>query len=381
MLLSERKGNLKGQQMNNFIRIYVFSTILALFAQSANSGGWEASTIDTSFLYNQGNYAEIGSAQITYDITANIQGQTDQKKMAKNQTRTAIAAKFYYGGFDIGLSSYMSGAIQLDGRAAHATSAVPSADVTLNSLALLSRYKLNNNMSLLGGINRYAIAGTGTVTTLGGHYEVTGDQIVPIVGLAYEMNEIGMRVDLVIEPNTDINNFSAKTSANSSTATAAVTGESMKIPQTTTLNFQSGVSSNTLVYGTIRQGSWTDAQISIPVSAANSSAAITSSFSNKTSYSIGVAQRFSDQLSSTLSYKTEAGSGNTSSDFFTLSNGSNTYSLGVRYTMGNATLSAGYSYTTLGDVTITGTGALTGATATYANNTITAFGAKLGVTF
>ena len=375
--------------MNKFISTYVFTAILAIFAQSANSGGWEASTLDTSFIYNPGNYAEIGSAQITYDITANIQGQTDQKKMAKNQTRTAIAAKFKYGGFDVGLSSYMAGAIQLAGQDAHATgcpgtptncSGVPSADVTLNSLTLLSRYKLNNNMSLLGGINRYAIAGTGTVTTLGGHYEVTGDQIVPIVGLAYEIEEIAMRVDLVIEPNTDINNFSAKTSANSSTATAAVTGESMKIPQTTTLNFQSGVSSNTLVYGTIRQGSWTDAQIAIPA-VAGTSAEITSSFSNKTSYSIGVAQRFSDQLSSTLSYKTEAGSGSSSADFFTLSNGSNTYSLGVRYTMGNATLSAGYSYTTLGDVTITGTGASTGLTATYANNTISAFGAKLGITF
>ena len=139
--------------MNKFISTYVFTAILAIFAQSANSGGWEASTLDTSFIYNPGNYAEIGSAQITYDITANIQGQTDQKKMAKNQTRTAIAAKFKYGGFDVGLSSYMAGAIQLAGQAAHATgcpatptncSGVPSADVTLNSLTLLSRYKLNN---------------------------------------------------------------------------------------------------------------------------------------------------------------------------------------------------------------------------------------------
>ena len=60
--------------MNKFISTYVFTAILAIFAQSANSGGWEASTLDTSFIYNPGNYAEIGSAQITYDITANIQG-------------------------------------------------------------------------------------------------------------------------------------------------------------------------------------------------------------------------------------------------------------------------------------------------------------------
>ena len=370
--------------MNKIIRVYVFSILIMLFAQSANSGGWEASTADTSFLYNQGNYAEIGSAQITYDITANIQGQTDQKKMAKNQTRTAIAAKFQYGGFDFGIASYMSGAIQLDGQAAHATgcpgnpancSAVPSADVTLNSLALLSRYKFNNNISLIGGINRYAIAGTGTVTSLTGHYEVTGDQIVPIVGLAYEISDIAMRLELVIEPNTNISNFTAKTSANSSTATAAVTGESMKIPQTTTLNFQSGVASNTLIYGTIRQGSWTDAQISIP--AGNAAAAITSAFSNKTSYSVGVAQKFSEQFSTTFSYKTEAGSGSTSTDFFTLSDGSQTYSVGARYAMGNMMLSAGYSYTVLGDVTVSAGG----ASATYANNTVSAFGAKIGITF
>ena len=67
--------------MDKIFRAYVFSIIIMLFAQSANAGGWEASTADTSFLYNQGNYAEIGSAQITYDVTANIQGQTDQKKI------------------------------------------------------------------------------------------------------------------------------------------------------------------------------------------------------------------------------------------------------------------------------------------------------------
>ena len=40
-------------------------------------------------------------------------------------------------------------------------------------------------------------------------------------------------------------------------------------------------------------------------------------------------------------------------------------------------LSAGYSYTVLGDVTVSAGG----ASATYANNTISAFGAKVGITF
>ena len=45
--------------------------VLGLFAATpAFSGGWEASRIDTSMMYQSGSYAEVGTSSISYDIKA-----------------------------------------------------------------------------------------------------------------------------------------------------------------------------------------------------------------------------------------------------------------------------------------------------------------------
>lgn len=218
-------------------------------------------------MYNEGGYVELSTAPITSNVEANIQGQTAKHKMAKDQTRSSFAIKMEYGDFDFGLVSYMSGAIQLDGQSAHAAgcnpataaialcSAVPSADVKMNSLAVLGRYKFSDALSVMAGANRYSIGSGASVTTLTGYYEVSGDQIVPTYGAAYEMSDIALRIELIAQPQTNISNFTAKSSLASSIATTAVSGESMKIPQTMTLNFQSGIAEDTLVFGSVRQAS------------------------------------------------------------------------------------------------------------------------------
>ena len=72
--------------------------------------------------------------------------------MAKDQSRTAFAVKMGLGNFDLGLTRYHSGAIQLDGQGgnlegcdpttAAIAGGVPSADVTIYSTALLARYSV-----------------------------------------------------------------------------------------------------------------------------------------------------------------------------------------------------------------------------------------------
>ena len=147
--------------------------IIGLFAATpAFSGGWEASRLDTSMMYNDGGHAEVGTSSITYDINGTTQAAATHK-MAKNQTRTTIGFKTQLGNFDIGLSNYMSGAIQLDGQATTAQpnctavqkallnfgqcSVVPSADVEAKSLALMGRYRINENMSAFAGLNKYSV--------------------------------------------------------------------------------------------------------------------------------------------------------------------------------------------------------------------------------
>ena len=367
-----------------------------LLASPAFSGGWEASRLDTSFMYQEGSYAEVGTSSISYDIKATTQATAGTThKMAKDQTRTSLGFKMEYGDFDVGLTNYKSGAIQLDGMAtaAHKSGAtcptagagilqcslVPSGDVDMNSLALLGRYKLNENISFLGGINRYEVS-NGTVQTLSGYYEgVSGDEMVPMAGAAYENKEIALRVELLVQLETDMS-LTAKTSAAKGLATTAASNSKLVVPQSMTLNFQSGVAEDTLMFGSIHKVDWDTAQITIPEN--NSAKAINTAFASRTAYSVGIGRKINDSISVLGSYSTEDGGGATSADPFTLTDGSQTLGLGVRYTRDNMTVSGGYSYTKVGDVKVTSAAAPgVNLTADYKNNEVSGIGLKIGFSF
>ena len=379
--------------------------MIGLFAATpVFSGGWEASRLDTSMMYNDGGYAEVGTSSISYDITGFTQAPAlITHKMAKDQTRTAIGFKTQLGDFDIGLSNYLSGAIQLDGQATAAQpnctavqkallnfgqcSVVPSADVEAKSLALMGRYRINENMSVLGGVNRYSVSG-GTVTTVAAHYAVSGDEIAPVVGAAYENKEIALRVELLVQAETDMA-LTAGSSVAAAVPTVNIANSKMVIPQTMTLNFQSGIAEDTLLFGSIHKADWDTAQITIPgtnvgvnpVTGALDTTVlpVSSAFTTKTAYSVGVGRKINESFSALGSYSTEAGGGALSADAFTLTDGSQTLGLGVRYTKDNITVTGGYSYTKVGDVTVTVS--TTGQTATYANNEVTGLGLKIGFAF
>ena len=351
----------------------------------AFSGGWEADRLDTSMMYNDGGYAEVSTKSISYGVYATTQAGT-KHKMAKDQDRTSFSFKTQYGNFDIGLSSYNSGAIQLDGQATAAgTSLVPSADVTARSLALLGKYRINENMSAFAGLNRYEVE-TSTVKTIAANYEVSGDEIAPVVGVAYEMKDIALRVEGIFQAETEMS-LTATSAAllfiAGGGSMAAVPGSStLVIPQTMTLNFQSGIAEDTLLFGSIHRAEWDDAQISIPANAGTSAPTVGSSFSTKTAYSIGLGRKISDDLSLIGSYSTEDGGGSTSGDPFTLTDGYQTLGFAARYTRDNMTFTAGYGYTKVGDVLVTyavpGVGTLT---ADYKDNDISAIGLKVGFSF
>ena len=375
----------------------------AMLASPAISGGWEAGRLDSSFMYQEGSYAEAGSSSIDYDINGTTQANKTHK-MAKNQTRTNLAFKMEYGNFDIGLTRYMSGAIQLDGQNTAAKvdppgcnplvataaasvaqagycSIVPSADVTAHSMALLGKYSINDNISVLGGLNRYDLE-TSTVTTVAGYYVVSGDEMAPVAGAAYENKEIALRVELMVQAETDMTLSAASSlSPLDPNAPSSISGASLVIPQTMTLSFQSGIAEDTLLFGSVHKADWKTAQIVIPANTTHASGAVTntgSDFANRTAYSVGIGRKLNDSLSVLGSYATEGGSGSTSTDPFTLTNGSQTLALGARYTYENMTISGGYSYTKVGDVTMTHS---TGLSSTYTDNKVTGLGLKIGFNF
>ena len=379
---------------------------IGLLSSPAFSGGWETGRLDTSFMYEEGGFGQFGVLSVNYDVGAVIQHPSANKHtMAKNQNRSSFAVKMGLGNFDLGLTRYHSGAIQLDGQGGNldgcnpATAAialcsvVPSADVTIYSTAYLARYSINENISVFGGLNQFAL-GDATVTTIAGHYKVDAKtENVTTFGAAYELPTIALRVEAVFQEETKTS-LSASSSLSPLLPTTPISGASYTVPETMTLNFQSGIAEDTLLFGSIHQQNWDTAQIVIPSNPAGINpvtfaadapvSAVGSSFSNKTAYSIGVGRKLSDKLSVSLSYSREDGSGPTTDDPFTLSDGSQGITVGARYTMDNMSLSAGYNYTTAGDVNViheVAPGVPSGLTANYSDNTTSAIGFRVAFSF
>jgi long-subunit fatty acid transport protein len=376
--------------------LYIVAALMS--ATSVNAGGWEASRLDTSFMYQEGNYAEASYASIGYDITSSaFNGASNSSvKAAKDQNRAAASFKTSYGGFDIGLTRFNSGTIQMSGGAGTfgtGGTMVPDADAPLNTMTLMGKYGISDNLDLLFGLNRNVLASS-VVTTIMGRYDIKSSSSTgALAGFAYSKPEIALRVELLVQPKSEITADTAYTASalgkapllESLGGSVGGTGygasdvasfnSTLSRPDTVTLNFQSGVAKDTLVYGSVHKTDWKTAQVTVPTGYVFS--AVASDFSNTTAYSIGVARKISDSLALTTSFNKEAGSGNTGTSLFTMSNGNAGVSAGARYTVDNMTISGGYNYTKVGDVTITSGG----NTAVYTGNKVSALALKVGFSF
>jgi len=347
--------------------------VLALSATSAHSGGWETGRLDSGVLYQDGNYVESSFGSLNYSINGTTQASVTHG-MAKDQNRMSVSGKLAIGDFDIGLTSFSSGAIQMDGQNPAAglpaaglagSSVVPSADVKVYTQALMVRYKLNDNFSVIGGARQVNLKAS-SVKTIAATYNVDATKKTgALYGLAYERPDIALRLEVLRSERLSM----------PLTGGATVASGTLVVPEATTVNFQTGIAKDTLLMASAHKVSWGTGQIT--VLGAGGAPNIGSAFSDTTSYSLGLGRKLSEATSASLTYSWEKGAGATSTSPFTMSNGSQTLSAGVSHKIGAMTISAGLSYTKAGDVTVNASG----LSATYTGNNVKAFGVKIGYSF
>ena len=346
---------------------------LALSTTAAHSGGWETGKLDTSFLYEDGNYVELSYGNLNYSVNGTTQSSVTHP-MAKDQTRMSLSGKFQLGDFDIGLTSFGSGAIQMDGQnAAAGVSVVPSADVKLDTQAIMGRYSFNDNWSATVGL-RQAKLKASTVTTLAAEYAIDATSKTGMVyGIAYEIPKYALKVEVLQSEAIMMGLTGTATGLAASTLAAS---SQLAIPKATTIKLQTGIAEGTLLMASAHRVKWASSQIVIDV---NGIAAYNtgSNFSDSTSYSVGIGRKLSEDTAVSLTYSWEDGAGAASTSAFTMSNGSKTLSAGVKHKIDAITISAGVSYTKAGDVDVT----YGPYTASYAGNSVTAFGLKVGYNF
>ena len=337
-------------------------------------------------MYADGNAGSISIANIDASVSGT---RIETVDTVKDQQVTNIGIKMDFGQIDVGLYTYRSGAIQLSGGNNRAGNYAPSGDVEINSVTLMAAYNVNCNMSFLGGVTNNQLT-TGNVTTIKGSYNVTGSSSTGyVLGGAYSIPQIAFRAEVLYQPKSTTNtttNYDA-TDGLYDAAKLTINGNKdteVSRPEMLSINLQSGIATDTLMFASYHSAKWKDARVFIDgtqIPNANPALAvdprINESFGDSEKFLIGVGRKFSDTLSGSLSYSKEEGGGDTATSLFTFSNGTETLSAGLRYTIDNMDISFGVSHSQLGDVSVNGgLGNIV-----YEGNTVTAMCLKIAFAF
>ena len=350
-----------------------FRTIITLLLTTGSTavvaGGFETTALSTSFMYESGSYGEASLSSRTYDITGTVYAPTGSP--VKNLSKPAFAFKSdIFDNVALGLSYYNQGAVQLDysGAGSALAAGLPVVDLTIDALTLQAKYDYSENIGAIAGIKMTTVQDasaniflpTFTASTITGKSEMGY-----IVGASYSIPEIAFRAELLYETET---NFSLDTV--SPAGDGQTTGS---IPDYMTLNFQSGVADGTLVFGSMRRADWANHQLRVHPQATD-----TSSFTNTTTINVGVGRKVTDALSLIGTYGTEAKGDAAGTSLLSMTNGYQGITIAGRYTLENATITAGYNYTMFGDKTVTPPGLAAGS---FTGNKVTGFGVKVGFSF
>jgi long-subunit fatty acid transport protein len=354
-----------------------------------NAEGLERINIDPSFMFTEGSSAEIGFASVSPSLPA-VKGTGSAFTFASGldvapsfsavtgSVKTEMGDSFDLGlfyttqgngvGIDYGTITGLEGNITI------------KADLEIPTLAAIGRYKINDAMSVFIGAKQTTVK-AGSTLKLGmdsnsnlnpdvtSHWELAKKSgIGAIYGAAYEMPEIALRVVLTIEDDIDLKiPATAKGGlADTGTATASI-GDAMS------LNFQTGIAEDTLLFGNIRRSNWKDNQVKVPVLVAGLTQV--SSFSDGDSYSLGIGRKINDDLSVSISGFYDGSSGGAISELAPTGS-TKTLSVGGKYAIAdNADLSIGGSYSQRGD-------ALTGSyKASLTDSEVISLGAKIAFSF
>lgn len=257
-------------------------------------------------------------------------------------------------------------------------SILAGAEAELNSenYTLLVGGKPIDNVWLYGGVAFQSI--DADVTLPGGAYNLNFSDNAGglIVGAAYEKPEIALRA--AVTYRSEIENKGTATETVSSIPLTVKTPFEISTPQSVNLDFQTGVTPTTLLTLNLRWVDWTafDAAPQFYGTAVRPGQSLVDFDKDQYSGSIGVGQKLTDNLSASLKFAYDTGTGDNPSIFGPYEEKYTTV-LGAKYTIKNVDLTAAAAYTWLGSAEVD----LGGPTATYDDGDALAFAAKVGYHF
>lgn len=355
----------------------------ALSGAGAQAGGIDRALLNTNLIFEDGRKIELGFSNGNPMVSGSYApdlGGGSTGDMAESFSALSFGIKS-------DLNDHLSWAViagqpqQANARyGAGAYTGLEAHWRTTETDALL-RYKLGNGLSVHGGL-RYVVSnatislpnalmgGTGAYSASAG----TDGHLGYLVGAAYEKPEIALRVALTWSSAIKHGFDTVETHPRLGGTLAGETD--ITLPQSVTLEGQTGVAPGTLVFGSIRWAEWSKWQVSPPGFKGLPPPfpdTITGFDHNVFTYTLGVGRKISDSLSLAASASYEKATGGVSSRL-SPTDGMRSIGIAAIYTTGAAKITAGMQYQLLGD-------AVDGSTTRFTDNSGVGFGLKLDYSF
>ncbi len=336
--------------MKTIVTLTTCAILLAGTTGMATAGGMERTRQPIDLLFENGTYATVSLSHRSPSIT----GENDPENMSLSFTnitlgykrdltdRLSFAASIYQpAGADVDYSA--------NGRDLFA-------DIKFNAASVALKYQVTDGVSAFGGIKYVEAKAMTDLSALGPFlFSLFGpagaafaqawthdkqSKFGYFAGVAYEREDIKMRVSLTYNSKIDFALPTTLTNGGVFPVSVATTGG---IPQSVTLDFRSGIAPDTLLFGALHWAEWGKQNVSVgPVPI--------SSFQNTLDVSLGVARRLRDQWVVTAAVNNLAPNGGDKDGItgrFAPYDGYQGVSLGAQHTRGNMKIGFGVNYTKL----------------------------------
>lgn len=328
---------------------------LLLTPTFASAGGIDRTGNAYSVLFEDGNYAQLSFSSVSPDVSGEYQaafGGGSTENMAESYLSLGAALK--YGVTDqIDLALFVNQPFGADADYTAGLYTGLSAEWTSTQVAALAKYQATDAISVYGGPRVVqSQANIAIPAALFSENEYTAEtdtntQFGYVLGAAYEVPEIALRVGLTYESGMT-HDFETTEAVNGTTVLESTTD--IELPQSVALDFQTGVAANTLVFGSIRWSEWSVWQVVPAFYESATGDRVTGIDDDVITYRLGVGQRLNDAVSVFGRVTFEDANGEDASRL-SPTDGSTGFGFGGTYAVNTVEFTGGIEYILFGDAT------------------------------
>ncbi|MFV0302779.1 MAG: outer membrane protein transport protein [Paracoccus sp. (in: a-proteobacteria)] len=374
--------------------VFTGATAFLLGTTSVMAGGIERAPHSLSALFEPGqNFVELSFGRVNPDVAGtddaafggasfgsvadsyNYYGLAYKRQITDNLSAALIIEQPY--GADIFYSEPSApgeGSVALGGTAV---------DVDSTTYTALLRYRMDNNIGFHGGIR--GSRADADVTLMGAAYGPVNGYNVSLdtdtawgwtAGVSWEKPEIAARVSLTYNSPIEHKFDTHETIGGMPIDPAGSSSTKVKTPRSWNLEFQTGVATDTLVFGSIRWVNWSEFRVDPRVFTASTGSGLVE-LEDSTTLTLGVGRKFTENWSGSAAFSYEKSKNDLVSPLAP-TNGKKSVTLAAIYTRDNVKVTTGVNYTKLGDAKPETADT---ARASMDDSDAVTVGVRLGVTF